>query len=79
MTNDCQTDVSLTFVDEGLVDTNFCVVHAVNSAQLRESLAAKAGFKISEILRKNGKRKFSVLCPLTKIVTSQVGLCLFNI
>ena len=40
MTNDCQTDVSITFVDEGLVHTNFCVVHAVNYAQLRESLAA---------------------------------------
>ena len=40
MTNNCQTDVSITFVDEGLVHTNFCVVHAVNYAQLRESLAA---------------------------------------
>ena len=30
------------FGHEGLVDTNFCVVHAVNYAQLRESLVAGA-------------------------------------
>ena len=39
------------------------------SASVQEICA----FRVLEILRKNAKRKLSILCPFTKIVTSQVG------